>query len=211
MRGAVPPLPQYAFTTWCLVKQRDNFTISDQHVYYPRWSICLLYTRVTIKQLVTHTPGINESYFKNAFFYSDNEICTYEIHPDSHHYMKKCDWKVLTNLIHAKTHLVIIISIYVEMTGYGLEDRVIGVRFSARAGNFSFLHRSRPTQPIQWVPGALSLGVYRPGSESDHTPPSSVEDKECVELQLQYSNTSSWHDGYLSTGTLPLYCLCRNT
>jgi hypothetical protein len=31
MRGAIPPLPQYAFMAWCLVKHRDNFTfyISD--------------------------------------------------------------------------------------------------------------------------------------------------------------------------------------
>jgi hypothetical protein len=29
-----------------------------------------------------------------------------------------------------------------------------------------------PTQPpIQWVPGALSLGVKRPGREADHSPP----------------------------------------
>jgi len=24
MRGAIPPLPQYTFMAWCLVKQRDN-------------------------------------------------------------------------------------------------------------------------------------------------------------------------------------------
>jgi hypothetical protein len=36
-----------------------------------------------------------------------------------------------------------------------------------------------PTQPpIQWVPGALSLGVKRPEREADHTPPSSAEVKE---------------------------------
>jgi hypothetical protein len=34
-----------------------------------------------------------------------------------------------------------------------------------------------PTQPpIQWVPGALSLGVKRPGGEADYSPPSSAED-----------------------------------
>jgi hypothetical protein len=33
-----------------------------------------------------------------------------------------------------------------------------------------------PTQPpIQWVPGALSLGVKRQGREADHSPPSNVE------------------------------------
>jgi hypothetical protein len=26
MRGAIPPLPQYVFMVWCLVKHRDNFT-----------------------------------------------------------------------------------------------------------------------------------------------------------------------------------------
>jgi hypothetical protein len=35
-----------------------------------------------------------------------------------------------------------------------------------------------PTQPpIQWVPGALSLGVKRLGREADHSPPSSAEVK----------------------------------
>jgi hypothetical protein len=28
MRGAIPPLPQYAFMAWCLVKQRDIFTFT---------------------------------------------------------------------------------------------------------------------------------------------------------------------------------------
>jgi hypothetical protein len=40
-----------------------------------------------------------------------------------------------------------------------------------------------PTQPrIQWVPGALSLGVKLPGREADHSPPYSAYVKECVEL-----------------------------
>jgi hypothetical protein len=28
MRGAIPPIPQYAFMTWCLVKHRDSFTFT---------------------------------------------------------------------------------------------------------------------------------------------------------------------------------------
>jgi hypothetical protein len=47
-------------------------------------------------------------------------------------------------------------------------------------GIFFFSTASRtalaPTQPpIQWVRGALSLGVKRPGREADHSPPSSAE------------------------------------
>jgi hypothetical protein len=35
-----------------------------------------------------------------------------------------------------------------------------------------------PTQsPIQWVPGALSPEVKRPGREADHSPPTSAEVK----------------------------------
>jgi hypothetical protein len=35
-----------------------------------------------------------------------------------------------------------------------------------------------PTQtPIQWVPGALSLRIMRPGREADHSPPSSADVK----------------------------------
>jgi hypothetical protein len=35
-----------------------------------------------------------------------------------------------------------------------------------------------PTQPpIQWISGALSIGVKRPGREADHSPPSSAEVK----------------------------------
>jgi hypothetical protein len=41
----------------------------------------------------------------------------------------------------------------------------------------------RPTQPpIQWVPGALSPVVRRPGREAHHSPPSNAEVKECMEL-----------------------------
>jgi hypothetical protein len=50
-----------------------------------------------------------------------------------------------------------------------------------------------PTQlPIQWVPGALSLGVKRAGREADYSPPSSAEVKECMELYLHSPNAPSW-------------------
>jgi hypothetical protein len=53
----------------------------------------------------------------------------------------------------------------------------------AGAGDFFFTTVSRttlgPTQsPIQWVPGALSLGVKRPGREADYSPPSIVKIKD---------------------------------
>jgi hypothetical protein len=47
-----------------------------------------------------------------------------------------------------------------------------------------------PTQPpIQWIPGALSLGVERPGCEADHSPPSSAE----VQNSWRYTSTPLIH------------------
>jgi hypothetical protein len=61
---------------------------------------------------------------------------------------------------------------------YGLDGR----GFESRQGLGIFLFTTasrpvlRPTQPpIQWVPGAISLGVKRPGHEADHSHPSNAE------------------------------------
>jgi hypothetical protein len=59
-------------------------------------------------------------------------------------------------------------------------------------GIFHFDTVSRPAlgpkqPPIQWVPGALSLGVKRLGRKADHSSPSSAEAKEYVELYLHSS------------------------
>jgi hypothetical protein len=63
--------------------------------------------------------------------------------------------------------------------------------------------------PIRWVRGALSLRAKRPVREADHSPPSSAEIKELVELYFHSPNTPSWRGAWLSTGTnlhLPLTC-----
>jgi hypothetical protein len=62
---------------------------------------------------------------------------------------------------------------------YGLDYLGSRVRFPAGLGIFLYTTTTRtargPIQhPIQWVPGALSLGVKRPGREIDHSPPSSA-------------------------------------
>jgi hypothetical protein len=57
--------------------------------------------------------------------------------------------------------------------GYGLDDRGI---FLFTTASRTVLGYTQP--PIQWVPGALYLGVKRPGREAHHSPPSSAEIKE---------------------------------
>jgi hypothetical protein len=69
--------------------------------------------------------------------------------------------------------------------GFGLDDWGSRVRFPSGLGIFLFTSASRtalgPTQhPIQWVPGALSMGVKRSGCEADHSPPFSAEVEEWV-------------------------------
>jgi hypothetical protein len=43
------------------------------------------------------------------------------------------------------------------------------------------------------VPGALSLGVKWPWCETDHSPSSTAEEKECMGLYLHSPNTPPWH------------------
>jgi hypothetical protein len=80
----------------------------------------------------------------------------------------------------------------------GLRAAWSGVRVPAGARNFSLQHHVQTgfgahpaSSPIQWVPGALSLGVKWPGREADHSPPSSAEVKECVEIYLHSPNRPS--------------------
>jgi hypothetical protein len=81
---------------------------------------------------------------------------------------------------------------------YGLDDRGSGI-FLFTTVSRTALGPSQP--PIQWVPGAVSLGVKRPGRESDHLPPSPCRGQECVELYLHSTNKSSWRGAWSSTGT----------
>jgi hypothetical protein len=60
--------------------------------------------------------------------------------------------------------------------GYGLDDR--GFEFWHGWEFFSSPPHLGPTQPpIQWLPGATSLGLKRPGREADQSHPSSAEVK----------------------------------
>jgi hypothetical protein len=70
---------------------------------------------------------------------------------------------------------------------------VLGFDSRRRLGIFLFTTASRtalgPIQPpIQWVSGALSLGVKRPGREADHSPPSSAE----VKNAWSYTSTTQY-------------------
>jgi hypothetical protein len=64
----------------------------------------------------------------------------------------------------------------------GFESRqVLGIFLFTTASRLAL----EPTQsPIQWIPGALSLGVKRPGLEADYSPPPSAEVRQYVEFYL---------------------------
>jgi hypothetical protein len=84
-------------------------------------------------------------------------------------------------------------------TDYRLDDRMIGVRYPAGAGNFFLRHcvqtgsDAYPASYPMGTGGSFPGGrVKRPGREADHSPPSSAEVKEYEKLYPQYPNTSSW-------------------
>jgi hypothetical protein len=94
--------------------------------------------------------------------------------------------------------------------GYGLDDWEFVYQHGLEIFLFTTMSKPAlgPTQPpLQWAPRALSLVVKQPGHESDHSPPSSSEVKECVVLYIHSPNMPLWHGAQLkkSTGTnLPL-------
>jgi hypothetical protein len=83
---------------------------------------------------------------------------------------------------------------------YGLDDR----GFDSRQGPWIFIFSTafRPalwsTQPpIQWAPGTPSWQYSSRDVKLDHSPPFSVEVKECVELYRHSPNTPSWRGAQL--------------
>jgi len=96
----------------------------------------------------------------------------------------------------------------IECSAKGRGSRV---QFLAGAENFSLHHRAHNGSgsyppPIQWIPGAPSLGVKWPKREADYSPSSSAEVKNAWSYtSIPY--TSSCRGYYLGTGTtihLPL-------
>jgi hypothetical protein len=98
------------------------------------------------------------------------------------------------------------LSLNVPLSPTNLEIDSLNVLFTTSSR--TALGRTQP--PIQWVPGALSLRVKRPGREADHSPPSSAEVKEWVELYLHspirfHGVVLSWNTGT----TLPVPLLFK--
>jgi len=75
--------------------------------------------------------------------------------------------------------------------GIAQSDRMIGVRIPAGAGNFSLRHSAHPASYPMGTREVFPLWVKRPGSEGDHSPPSSA-DVNAWGLYLYSPNTPSW-------------------
>jgi hypothetical protein len=74
-------------------------------------------------------------------------------------------------------------------TGYGLDDERVGVGIPKGARIFTSPFRPDrlwgPPRPLpNGYKGALSSGVKRPGSEADHSPPTSAEVKKMRSIRL---------------------------
>jgi hypothetical protein len=81
--------------------------------------------------------------------------------------------------------------------GYRLDDRGSRVAFPEGAGNFSLHHRVQNGSGVHPASYPVAtrgsfLEVKRSGHEADHSPPSSGEVKELVELHLHSPITPSW-------------------
>jgi hypothetical protein len=143
---------------------------------------------------------------------------------DDMNWIKVCQnnarWQDFVNMVmklHVQKRRIILSNLFVEWRPWtmdfvkccGLDGRVLGFDSRRRLVIFLFTTASRPalgpTQPpIQWVAGALSLGLKRPGREADHSPPSSAEVKNAWSYTSTPPNTPSWRGAqlkYRSRGT----------
>jgi hypothetical protein len=74
--------------------------------------------------------------------------------------------------------LLLLISLSTQSGNFWIHPRICSDRTELNvvpSVSFNKLYFVQP--PIQWVPGALSLGVERPGLEADHSPPTNSEVK----------------------------------
>jgi hypothetical protein len=104
---------------------------------------------------------------------------------------KQCSYEYYySHLVMLSIYITSVMGIEVRMsrdssvriaTGYGLYDRMIGVRFPAGVGNFALRDHVQTGSGAKW-----------PGCEANHSPPCNAEVKECVGLYLHSPNTSSW-------------------
>jgi hypothetical protein len=93
-------------------------------------------------------------------------------------------WKIFIKIKHIKGTIIRMLrAVITQLVQHWATGWTIGVQgFDSWRGLGIFLFTTmsrtalRPTQPpIQWVPGALSLGVKWLGHEADHSPPSGAE------------------------------------
>jgi hypothetical protein len=85
-------------------------------------------------------------------------------------------------------------------TGYAPDDRGVRVRVQVGSRIFSSpsyrLALGLTQPPIQWVPGALSSGVKRPGREAKHSPPTCARSRKCGTIHT-LPHTPSWRSAKL--------------
>jgi hypothetical protein len=96
--------------------------------------------------------------------------------------------------------------------GGGLRTRWPGRDSRQRQEIFVYTKASRPglgpiQTPIQWVPGALSSWVKRPGRETDHSPPSSAEVRNGGAIP-PIPHILSWHRAQLINHRNNFYIFC---
>jgi hypothetical protein len=109
------------------------------------------------------------SFALNQHSFASVSLCTTQPSP-----AQPCDSH--PSLLALQPHNFEIVRVLMQGTGKGQNLRPGEVK------NFLFSTSSRPVlgpiqPPIQWVPGAISRGIKRPGREADHSPPTSAKVK----------------------------------
>jgi hypothetical protein len=128
----------------------SRLVLPEEYYFLQEWYPPLCWTSVTAKQISGDHPGVGT----HAWGMDDETSTNVITRPTSY-------WSLISD------DRLPVPSYYIPRQGLGI---------------FLFTTASRPARgstqpPIQWVPGALSLGLKRPWREADHSPPSNTEIK----------------------------------
>jgi hypothetical protein len=62
MRGAILPLPQYAFMAWCSVKAQRQILVSDIHIF-----VITLFSTIPVSMFLPERIQVSREYKINSF------------------------------------------------------------------------------------------------------------------------------------------------
>jgi hypothetical protein len=174
MRGAIPPIPKFAFMAWCLIKHRDNFTLLYfTLLYFTFYYLVCLFSSIIMKHIASvwcHRDNLRHSQHRGFRRVVARFLCLIVPAGDI---LRPClsARNVPLEAVDVNGFLlnVILIAVMEIISFHFRKPFNVGLREPV------VMLLNRFTYRIQW--GRFNVLLCSLGSEADNPPPSSSEVK----------------------------------